>query len=137
MKDLLEIEREAEEEANDTIAEWEKNGRVLSDIEKETIRTIIRDNNLFYYSYQAGKNVKEDDVEKIIKKLDNSNDFKLLGKKDIMELLNCESQKALNLLKFCHQNKDFECIQLGREYYISIRGWKHFLEVYDGKSINL
>ena len=67
------------------------------------------DNNLFYYSYQAGKNVKEDDVEKIIKKLDNSNDFKLLGKKDIMELLNCESQKALNLLKFCHQNKDFEC----------------------------
>ena len=137
MKDIFEIEREAFEEANSTIEEWEKNGKLLDEIDKECIRKIIRDNNLFYYAYLDGKNAKEEDVKKIINKLEDSDDFKLLNKNQIMEMLNCESQKALNILKFCNQNKGFECIKLGREYYISIRGWKKFLKNFDGKQLNI
>ena len=41
MKDIFEIEREAFEEANSTIEEWEKNGKLLDEIDKECT-TIIK-----------------------------------------------------------------------------------------------
>ena len=57
----------------------------------------------------------------------------MLGKKDIMELYACESNKALRILKLMFQmgygNK------IGKEYYVSQKGHEEFVKDMIGKEV--
>ena len=61
------------------------------------------------------------------------NPHKMLGKKDIMELYNCESNKALRILKLMFQmgygNK------IGKEYYVSWKAHEDFVKNMVGKEV--
>ena len=61
------------------------------------------------------------------------NPHKMLGKKDIMELYNCESNKALRILKLMFQmgygNK------IGKEYYVSWKAHENFAKDMVGKEV--
>ena len=61
------------------------------------------------------------------------NPHKMLGKKDIMELYNCESNKALRILKLMFQmgygNK------IGKECYVSWKAHENFAKEMDGKEV--
>lgn len=61
------------------------------------------------------------------------NPHKMLGKKDIMELYNCESNKALRILKLMFQmgygNK------IGKEYYVSWKAHEDFVKKMVGKEV--
>lgn len=60
-------------------------------------------------------------------------DVKLLNKSDIMELFNCESNKALKILRLMFQmgygNK------IGKEYYVLQKSQRDFLECMVGKEV--
>lgn len=66
-------------------------------------------------------------------KLLKENPHKMLGKKDIMELYNCESNKALRILKLMFQmgygNK------IGKEYYVSWKAHEDFVKNMVGKEV--
>ena len=61
------------------------------------------------------------------------NPHKMLGKKDIMELYNCESNNALRILKLMFQmgygNK------IGKEYYVSWKAHEDFVKNMVGKEV--
>lgn len=57
------------------------------------------------------------------------------NKRDIMEIFDCESDKALKILKILFQLK--EAIKIGKEYYVSKESLLNFLERYKGKEIYL
>lgn len=61
------------------------------------------------------------------------NPHKMLGKKEIMELYNCESNKALRILKLMFQmgygNK------IGKEYYVSWKAHEDFVKKMVGKEV--
>ena len=57
------------------------------------------------------------------------------GKKDIMKILNCKSDKALKILKLIYSIKDGN--KIGREYYVKKEVFDQFLGDMKGKEINL
>lgn len=61
----------------------------------------------------------------------------LINKEGIMECFNCKSDKALRILKFANQVGGFNCIQMGKEYYITQDGLMRFIQTYDGKQLNI
>ena len=61
----------------------------------------------------------------------------LINKEGIMECFKCKSDKALRILKFAHQVGGFDCVQMGKEYYISQEGLMKFIKTYDGKQLNI
>lgn len=70
-----------------------------------------------------------DECMKKIKKIS----LEMLGKKDIMEIYHCESDKALKILKLMFQmgygNK------IGKEYYISKKSQENFVDCMKGKDV--
>lgn len=54
-------------------------------------------------------------------------------KQDIMKILQCESDKALKILKFLYQTK--EANKIGKEYYISKQSFINFMTSMQGKEI--
>ena len=76
------------------------------------------------------------DKDVVIASCDKSlkeNPHKMLGKKDIMEIYNCESNKALRILKLMFQmgygNKS------GKEYYVSWKAHEDFVKDMVGKEV--
>lgn len=71
-------------------------------------------------------------IETCVKSLKEKSN-KMLGKKDIMELYACESNKALRILKLMFQmgygNK------IGKEYYVSQKGHEEFVKDMIGKEV--
>ena len=71
-------------------------------------------------------------IETCLKSLKN-NQQNMLSKKDIMEIYNCESNKALRILKLMFQmgygNK------IGKEYYISQASQDDFIKSMVGKEV--
>ena len=71
-------------------------------------------------------------IEACLKSL-KINQQKMLCKNDIMEIYNCESNKALRILKLMFQmgygNK------IGKEYYISQKSQEDFIEKMAGKEV--
>lgn len=61
----------------------------------------------------------------------------LINKEGIMECFKCKSDKALRILKFANQVGGFDCIQMGKEYYITQDGLMRFIKTYDGKQLNI
>ena len=57
------------------------------------------------------------------------------GKKDIMRIFNCESDKALKILKVIFQMK--EGVKIGREYYVGKHTLDEFMEDMKGKAIHI
>lgn len=59
--------------------------------------------------------------------------LKVLGKKDIMEIYHCESDKALKILKLMFQmgygNK------IGKEYYVTRKSQEDFIDNMRGKEV--
>lgn len=58
---------------------------------------------------------------------------KYIGKKDVMEMYGCESDKALRILK-CMYNIKY-AIKMGKQYYTTEEYNKKFFELYKGKSV--
>lgn len=75
---------------------------------------------------------KDVTIDKCIRSLKSSNS-KLLDKSDIMEIYNCESNKALKILKLMFQmgygNK------IGKEYYVSKESQEEFVKNMTGKQV--
>ena len=71
-------------------------------------------------------------IETCLKSLKN-NQQNMLSKKDIMEIYNCESNKALRILKLMFQmgygNK------IGKEYYVSSESQEEFIKNIVGKEV--
>ena len=65
----------------------------------------------------------------------NSNSLEPIyyGKKEIMEIFHCESDKALRLLKLMFQMR--EANKIGREYYVSKQALEKFMNDMKGKEI--
>ena len=57
----------------------------------------------------------------------------IYGKKEIMELFGCESDKALRILKFMCQVND--AMKIGREYYATEAQLRRFLNDFEGKFV--
>lgn len=57
------------------------------------------------------------------------------GKKDIMRIFNCESDKALKILKILFQMH--EANKIGREYYVGKQALDRFMEDMKGKAIHI
>ena len=55
------------------------------------------------------------------------------GKKEIMEIFHCESDKALKILKILFQMR--EANKIGREYYVSKQALEKFMNDMRGKNI--
>lgn len=67
--------------------------------------------------------------------LDNATTAKDIyyGKKEIMEIFHCESDKALKILKIMFQMR--EANKIGREYYVSKKALEKFMDDMKGKTI--
>ena len=67
--------------------------------------------------------------------LDSLKKYQILSKSDIMDMYDCESAKALKILKLMFQmgygNK------IGKEYYISLESQSNFLNAFKGKEITI
>lgn len=57
------------------------------------------------------------------------------GKKDIMEIFHCESDKALKILKVMFQMR--EANKIGKEYYVEKQALNRFMEDMRGKVIHI
>ena len=57
------------------------------------------------------------------------------GKKDIMKIFNCESDKALKILKIMFQMR--EANKIGKEYYVEKDALKRFMSDMKGKAIHI
>ena len=57
----------------------------------------------------------------------------IYGKQDIMKLFNCQSDKALRILKLIFQMK--EGIKIGKEYYVERHALLNFLDEYKGEEL--
>ena len=57
------------------------------------------------------------------------------GKKDVMEILNCESDKALRILKVIFQMREGN--KIGREYYVKKETFEQFLKDMQGKELTI
>lgn len=55
------------------------------------------------------------------------------GKKDIMRIFNCESDKALKILKIIFQMREGN--KIGREYYVKKQALDSFMEDMKGKAL--
>jgi len=61
--------------------------------------------------------------------------WNLYGKKEIMRVFHCESDKALRILKFMQQCG--YATKIGREYYTMQMQLDEFMTINMGKSINI
>ena len=68
------------------------------------------------------------------KELENDK-IELYGKRDIMELFKCESDKALRILKVMYQMNMAN--KIGKEYYVEKNKLTAFLEDFRGQEILL
>ena len=66
-------------------------------------------------------------------KNDTNADDVYYGKKDIMRIFNCESDKALKILKIIFQMKEGN--KIGREYYVKKQALDSFMEDMKGKAL--
>lgn len=57
----------------------------------------------------------------------------IYGKRDIMKIFKCESDKALRILKTMYQMH--EANKIGKEYYIDKDSLLRFLEDYKGREV--
>ncbi len=57
------------------------------------------------------------------------------GKKDIMDLLGCESDKALKFLKLLYNNDI--AIKIGKEYYVTGKELFDYLDEMQGQEISI
>ena len=56
-----------------------------------------------------------------------------ISKKDIMRMYDCESDKALRILKLMYNIK--YAFKVGKQYYTTAEYNKQFFELYKGKSV--
>jgi len=70
-----------------------------------------------------------------IEKAEESANKKLYGKNEIMELLGCGSQKALNFLKLLFQMQ--YAIKIGKSYIVKADDFDRFFEDFKGKEISI
>lgn len=84
------------------------------------------------------KKLEEKDIiiDSLINQLQTSK-VELINKEGIMQFFSCQSDKALRILKFAHQTGGFDCVQVGKEYYINKEGLQRFIRTYDGKKLNI
>lgn len=55
------------------------------------------------------------------------------GKKEIMKIFHCESDKALRILRVLFQMR--EATKIGKEYYVKKEAFEKFMEDMKGKAI--
>lgn len=94
---------------------------------KEVNYDILSRNELIHLCIE-----KDNMIDKCIQSLQNSQST-MLGKKEIMRMYKCESDKALKILKLMFQmgygNK------IGKEYYISNQSQENFINNMAGKEV--
>lgn len=71
-------------------------------------------------------------IDNLLNRIEKSK-LKVYKKNDIMELLSCESDKALRFLKLSQQTG--HAIKIGKEYQITRENLEKFLKEYEGKSL--
>lgn len=78
--------------------------------------------------------IKQSDlaIDKLLDRLEKSK-LKIYKKNDIMELLSCESDKALRVLKLAQQTG--QATKIGKEYQITKENLEKFLKQYEGKDL--
>lgn len=78
--------------------------------------------------------IKQSDlmIDKLLDRLEKSK-LKIYKKNDIMELLSCESDKALRVLKLAQQTG--QATKIGKEYQITKENLEKFLKQYEGKEL--
>lgn len=73
-------------------------------------------------------------IEDLLNRLEK-NKLKIYKKNDIMELLSCESDKALRFLKLATQTGFAN--KIGKDYQITRENLEKFLKQYEGKNLNI
>lgn len=78
--------------------------------------------------------IKQSDltIDDLLNRL-NKSTLKVYKKNDIMELLGCESDKALRFLKLTQQTG--HSIKIGKEYQITKQNLEKFMKEYEGKDL--
>lgn len=127
--------------------EIERLVRELDEEEKiELIKFLItfsRKMNQLYISYIKTQDnvvnlqdlaIKQSDlaIDKLLDRLEKSK-LKIYKKNDIMELLSCESDKALRFLKQAMQTGFAN--KIGKEYQMTKENLEKFLKLYEGKDL--
>lgn len=80
--------------------------------------------------------IKQNDlvIENLLNRLEKSK-LKVYKKNDIMELLSCESDKALRFMKLAMQTGFAN--KIGKEYQMTRENVEKFLKQYEGKPLNI
>lgn len=65
----------------------------------------------------------------------NDKELELLNKEAIMQIFDCQDDKALKILKLMYANS-FGC-KIGKEYYITRNEFKKFMDSYKGKDLKI
>ena len=137
MPDMEEIRKRLEEKLN------QDNDQELDVVISDDIRKMLEisiedidDNDedldvLVQRDLERQKQEQENLAELIASKL-KSADAVLYNKEDIMQIFSCESDKALRMLRLCHQMKF--AVKIGKEYYISKEDFETFLTQIKGRN---
>ena len=76
---------------------------------------------------------RKDETIKECFDLIQENDCKIYGKSDIMNLYDCESNKALKILKLLYQMGKGN--KIGKEYYVTKKNHDDFVKTFQGKEV--
>lgn len=111
-----------------------KDGKAVVVVDDERERTRLTSHDLAELIPLSLSDLDDDDKESLTsgakEELFNK---KLYGKNEIMELLQCGNQKALNFLKLLYQMK--YAIKVGKSYLIKAEDFDRFFEDFKGQEI--
>lgn len=105
---------------------------VLSEEDKDEITKYLI-NDLMSNREERRRLIEEIARQHVLQK--NAEEEVLYGKEDIMRIFNCESDKALKILKYAFQTR--HAIKMGKEYYITKDSYLDFLDLIQGREVRL
>lgn len=125
------LENISEKEKDNLIRHIFKSLRFVSEI-GERVDNLDFDVNTTIDSLINTLKVKNQEIDDLFNRLGNK-ELELLDKESIMQIFNCQSDKALKILKLMYAN-NFGC-KIGKEYYITKNEFSKFMNIYKGKDL--
>ncbi len=111
-----------------------EDGKAVVVIDEERNRAMLSSHDLAELIPLSLFDLDDDDKELLTPETKKElADKKLYGKNEIMELLQCGNQKALNFLKLLYQMK--YAIKIGKSYLVRAEDFDRFFEDFKGQEI--
>ena len=103
-----------------------------SSMKAEELISVIEEKDKIIEEKNTEIREKEKVIDGLLNKIKSMN-LKMFGKEDIMQIYNCQSAKALNILKYMLMCKC--AVKLGKEYYCTADNHTDFVNQMAGKEV--